>query len=311
MPPKEKVAALPTRNVRWVAEKSRESRVCAVELVDFDLDDRLDVVVVRGRTVEVYSRGHEGRVWKSLTTVEVPQDLHGVVAADLDRDFDFAPAADGVGRRPSADWDLIAYGPGGLGVLENVLDEKGGSRSLKRIPQPAAWKQLRSVLAPTAVDLNHDGHLDLVASSSTGISLWFNRGDMTFDDLRGRASCCSRSRNTRGCRAVHRPRRASHCAMAVGSTAVVSRDGGIGPDGMACSFRACCFQIAFSRLARNTSPASSRQPLSGMLLVTPGQGWVRYASTSRIFAGFNPANVNPARNEHYQRTRDGLALRGY
>ncbi len=162
--------------------------VRGVELVDFDLDGRLDVVAVRERAVEVYSRAKSGDVWNLLTAFESPKELDGAVAADLDRDADCAPAGGAAGRLPNADLDLVAYGPGGLLVLENKLDEKSGNRSLQIVRQDAAFEQLQNVLAVAVSDLDHDGNLDLVVSSSAGISLWLNRGDMTFEDISGRAS---------------------------------------------------------------------------------------------------------------------------
>ncbi|MCY2993585.1 MAG: CRTAC1 family protein [Planctomycetota bacterium] len=183
----------PPRSVKFVPlPKARQlpplPRVRGVELVDFDLDGRLDVVAVREQTVEVYSRGKTGDDWKLLSAFESPKELQGVVAADLDRDFD-STAAGGVGGRcPNADLDLVAYGPGGLLVLENKLDEKTGHRSLPIVRQAAAFEQLRNVLAVAVVDLDHDGNLDLVVSLSAGISLWLNRGDVTFEDISDRAS---------------------------------------------------------------------------------------------------------------------------
>ena len=164
------------------------SHVRAVEVVDFDLDGRLDVVAVREQTVEVYSRGKTGDVWRLLTTFESPVELQGAVAVDLDRDSESSPSGGADGRYTNADLDLVAYGPGGLFVLENKLDEQTGNRSLQVVRQDAVFEQLRNVLAVAAADLEHDGDLDLVVSSTSGISLWSNRGDMTCADLGGHSS---------------------------------------------------------------------------------------------------------------------------
>lgn len=188
--PAETAAPIPVKLVPLPHEEQlpERSQVRSVELVDFDLDGRLDVVAIRGRTVEVFSRGNEGRVWRLLTACESPHELCGAIAADLDRDVDFAAAPGAGGPPPNADWDLIAYGPDGLLLLENVRDEKTGNRGLKVIPPPGPWEQLRNVLTASAIDLDHDGDLDLAVSSDTGVSLWSNRGGMAFDDLGGRAS---------------------------------------------------------------------------------------------------------------------------
>jgi tetratricopeptide (TPR) repeat protein len=164
------------------------SAVCGVELADFDLDGRLDVVAVRDHSVEVYHRGNEGEAWKLLTAFESPRELRGAVVVDLDRDVGAARAARADCRCQNADLDLVAYGPGGLVVLENKLDEKTGNRSLKVVRQDADFEELRNVLAVVAADLDHDGDLDLVVSSDSGVSLWSNRGDMTCEDISRRAS---------------------------------------------------------------------------------------------------------------------------
>ncbi len=179
---------VPVKFVRLPEEQQfpRVTTTRGVQVVDFDLDGRLDVMAVHERAIEVF--GREKHVWKQLARFDSPEELRGIVAADLDRDVDSAQASGPDSNRPIADMDIVAFGPDGVLVLEHRLDQAAGGRSLKAIPQAAALEHMRNVLAVTVVDLNQDGNLDLVVSSATGVSLWSNRGGLTFEDLSGRGS---------------------------------------------------------------------------------------------------------------------------
>jgi hypothetical protein len=102
--------------------------------------------------------------------------LRGIVAADLDRDVDSTQASGTELRSPNADMDLVAYGPGGVLILENAVDKKTGERSLKASPQPAALEQTRKVFAVSGITVcrgGPNGHfsevLDLFDDSPTHV----------------------------------------------------------------------------------------------------------------------------------------------
>ncbi len=57
-----------------------------IELLDFDVDGRLDVVAVRQRSVEVYGRPQNDSPWQLVAALPAPGELRGMAAADLDRD---------------------------------------------------------------------------------------------------------------------------------------------------------------------------------------------------------------------------------
>jgi tetratricopeptide (TPR) repeat protein len=180
-----------------------------VLLVDFDLDGRLDVVVLQTRKLTVLGRDENGAGWRTLAEFDLPRDMHGVLAADFDRDIRplhgvagspatgpvAADAQAGDEPQPAADTsachdsdvDLAVFGPGGLLILQNKLDPDSGQRSLEVMPQDEPFEALRDVQRAVAIDVDHDGDLDLVVASEQGISIWSNRDDFTFEDISARS----------------------------------------------------------------------------------------------------------------------------
>ncbi|MFQ5732021.1 MAG: FG-GAP-like repeat-containing protein, partial [Planctomycetaceae bacterium] len=173
--------------------------VRAIKLVDFDLGGRNDVIAVQKDRVQVFGFRSEGNRWAVIAEFQLPFAASGVVAADLDFDFK-RPAADrnkpvkaqkpwAVNAPPpfpkcaTADVDLVVWGPGGIAVVRNDVDPRTGQRRLRPVKQSAEFQNLNGCLAAAVADFDHDSDLDLIVSTDSGISLWSNRGDATFDDV--------------------------------------------------------------------------------------------------------------------------------
>ncbi|MEO1996351.1 MAG: VCBS repeat-containing protein, partial [Planctomycetaceae bacterium] len=153
----------------------------AILLIDFDLDDRLDVLLVRQTTVEVHTADRETRQWTLVASFDAGGELWGACAADLDRDYVRLDNGMAV-----ADPDVLVYGPAGVWVLRNQPDSKTQKRSLESVRQSPNLSGLREVTTATLVDVDHDGDLDFVVSSTSGISVWSNRENLTFADISDR-----------------------------------------------------------------------------------------------------------------------------
>ncbi len=142
-------------------------------MLDFDLDESLDVLIVRDSAVEVYGRGPQGD-WQELASADVPAGTRGAIAADLDRDFQEAPtkmlnaqnpgddAEDAEGMCLATDPDLCVFGEAGLFILKNQLDPITGQRTLEAVPQSDDFQKQTGIRAATFADLDQDGDLDLV-----------------------------------------------------------------------------------------------------------------------------------------------------
>ncbi len=83
------------RQPRWL-EKDGDSELELGEVrdfavIDFDLDGRLELVVLTEREVVVLKRQVESGKWESRTRVEVPENMRGLLVGDLDNDHKQAP----------------------------------------------------------------------------------------------------------------------------------------------------------------------------------------------------------------------------
>ena len=167
------------------------SEIKDFQVADFNLDGKPDLIVLTAKQVSVYSQ--QGETWALITQQELEGEFREVTVVDLDADvqtltppeatekkepteFPISPARD-------ADLDLVLSGKSGIRVFENQMDSKTGQRLLVIKAQPETLDSLTDLLAVNFSDLDHDGDLDLVASTEQGISLWSNRGDFTFRNI--------------------------------------------------------------------------------------------------------------------------------
>lgn len=184
-----------------------------IMLADFDLDERLDVVVLRDAAVEVYARRNgRGAGWWPIAEFELSEGFERLLVVDLDRDDPQQPGtqanrreqqrrhaapADEQGQAEKtsgqaaktadvachrADLDVVVYGPAGIRFLRNTLADDQ-TRSLVDVPQLAEVGEVSKVTAALAADFYSDGDLDIALAAADGLHLWSNRGDMTFRDI--------------------------------------------------------------------------------------------------------------------------------
>ncbi|HUY36236.1 MAG TPA: FG-GAP-like repeat-containing protein [Pirellulales bacterium] len=181
--------------------------IADLELADFDLDGKLDLIVLREAIVEVYGRRDAPEGWRRIAECPVPPGFRRLLVADLDQDNPFQPgtrahhdrleaAKAGANDKPAnlqADpcravgVDVIVYGPPGIALLRNEFDWKAEIRTLVLVPKAPPLEGVEDVLAVAVADVYHDGDLDLIVSTHKGPAIWSNRGDMTFVDVSGRS----------------------------------------------------------------------------------------------------------------------------
>ena len=201
-------SSLAARETLWGADAPGPFR--AVLLEDFDLDGRPDILLLGSSKVWVFGRRAMGEVaftvaaadgtktpWHEIASADVPEGAAGLVAADLDLDFDEAkrpgtparpgtdkPGAEIVAEKlaagcPAADLDVVVHGEGGIVVFENLLDPATGTRSLRPFPTEA-FAAAGPTRTSAVADLDADGYLDLVSGHDGALRLWRNLGRGAF-----------------------------------------------------------------------------------------------------------------------------------
>lgn len=178
--------------VRWRAAEAGDlppdlSDILDAAWGDLDLDQRLDLVVLRHGRVEAYRRPAPAGEWQRFLSADVPPGMTRLLLADLDQDVDEAPQSrDDAAQEHChrADLDLVLYGPGGLRLLRNQFSAADGGRTWEAVetaPDLRADRPLRSL---ATADVNNDGDLDLILVDDSGVQWWSNRGHFQFEARR-------------------------------------------------------------------------------------------------------------------------------
>ena len=152
------------------------SNVQFVRSLDFDLDGLPDIASIAGNVVRVHTNTSAGE-WELAAEWEAPGEVTGLLAVDLDRDFDTGVRKLNKEALIDTDLDIVVWGPAGAFVLENVRD--GETRSLKAL-DPSPFGELKNVSVGCALDVEHDGDLDLLFGDDKDITSWINSGKLRF-----------------------------------------------------------------------------------------------------------------------------------
>ncbi|MEE3370676.1 MAG: FG-GAP-like repeat-containing protein [Planctomycetota bacterium] len=160
-----------------------------LRLVDFDLDDRVDVAVLRNDSLDIFVQDPADKSWSLLGSTSIPKGMRGFFEADLfladKAGSPTAPERPGIpDSRHSHYMGFVVYGDNGVSILRNNLDQNPASPILVEVDQSEDFRALRQVQAVAAIDIEHDGDLDLIVSAHDGISIWSNYGEtIAFENL--------------------------------------------------------------------------------------------------------------------------------
>lgn len=164
------------------------SDVRDARLVDFDLDQHLDLALLESNAISIYRRNDQGDGWENLGGIDLTHDFSRLIEADLY--LTDATSPDSPKRKAELDkqhdtlMGLIAFGPGGIRIFRNELDKPDQEAILAEQEHSEAMLALTEVTSVLPIDIEHDGDLDLIISSAEGITLWSNHGTrVAFEEI--------------------------------------------------------------------------------------------------------------------------------
>ncbi|MDX1966733.1 MAG: CRTAC1 family protein [Planctomycetaceae bacterium] len=147
--------------------------------VDFDLDGRMEILVLGERSLQLLAADAEGNFSVKMLELPLPGGLTRLIAADFDRDTAKSKGEPAAGVCFDADPDVVLCGSDGVTVYRNDQADDG-SRSLVVVEQTGGLNQVLGARAAIPGDFDHDGDLDLALATDSGVQIWAQTGLMDF-----------------------------------------------------------------------------------------------------------------------------------
>lgn len=166
-----------------------------LKFADYNLDNRPDLWILIAGKLRIFGTQKDSKAWKQLSELPVPEGFTQFLVQDLDWDDQQTgapkPQPETVEKVASvidtevcqqADSDLVIYGPGGIRIWKNEGAADGAARKWIAI-EKSGLEGVTDVTTVALTDFDHEGDLDLVVGTSTGLRLWSNREKFTFKDI--------------------------------------------------------------------------------------------------------------------------------
>lgn len=164
------------------SESSAKPFANAIDVVisDFNIDQKLDWIVLYADRVVVYSNSDDQLV--ELVSYPLSTSYDHLIVCDFDTDDTerrngVVSAMDDSATLANyfeADQDIILYGSAGLIALENRIDTTGDKRILEEYAASPEVGQIKEITGAVPLDVDFDADLDLLVSGSFGTKLIVN-----------------------------------------------------------------------------------------------------------------------------------------
>lgn len=166
----------------------------SVAWIDFDLDDRLDLLVAGDGRLSLLAT--DNGTYRRESTADTIANVRGIAVVDLFMVDGGGPgrirraAGDAASTRAEAEPGesrhetfpcVVVYGEPGVELFR--VDGRDDAERDRLLPptEPTGLESIRDVTALVPGDWDADGDLDLaIATADQGLQLWINRGNMTF-----------------------------------------------------------------------------------------------------------------------------------
>ena len=164
--------------------KSKEE-INSVQFADLTLDGHNEMIVLSKGNLHVHSRSSGEHVWAMNFELDLDSQHYEFLLADLDYDLKELPEKEGDEFVPqhSSDLDLICFGPSGIEIYRNDLEQVGGIVSFEKIDSNLGELNLGNVTQIIPTDLNNDGDLDLAVIAEGDLHYLNNLGEFQFENV--------------------------------------------------------------------------------------------------------------------------------
>jgi hypothetical protein len=160
-----------------------ESSLTTFLTTDLTLDGEPELIIGAGNRLVVYALPQSK---EPLFQLDLPFEILGIVAADLDRDYQ--STRDEALKKVNeglfdTDLDLIVWGKEGLLLIQNEFQQADTAVKLSLVELPDELQELQQINDAHVADIDHDGDLDFTVLSQVGMTLWSNNGNWSFTNF--------------------------------------------------------------------------------------------------------------------------------